>query len=101
MDPSKYRANTITRYRLTEENLIGKVVEPVEHYDLLSIVMICLGGPEQANYSGILRMLDVLLSRETSETEKKAVPKVVLKVVLKAVLMVSYLPSRISWKHWA
>ena len=73
MTPPKYRANTITRYRLTEENLIGKVVEPVEHYDLLSIVMICLGGPEQENYSGILRMLDVLLSHETSEAEKKKI----------------------------
>ena len=73
MDPPNYRANTITQYRLMEENLIGKVVEPVDHYDLLSIVMICLGGPEQANYSGILRMLDVLLSHETSEAEKKRV----------------------------
>ena len=73
MDPPKYRANTIARYRLTEENLVGEVAEPVEHYDLLSIVMICLGGPEQENYSGILRMLDVLLSHETSEAEKKRI----------------------------
>ena len=73
MNPPKYRANTIARYRLTEENLIGKVEEPAEHYDLLSIVMICLGGPEEANYSGILRMLDVLLSHETGEEEKKEI----------------------------
>ena len=73
MNPPKYRANTIARYRLTEENLVGEVVEPIEHYDLLSIVMICLGGPEQANYDGILRMLDVLLSHETNEAEKRQI----------------------------
>ena len=35
--------------------------------------MVCLGGPNGENYSGILRMLDVLLSHEVNETEKRKV----------------------------
>ena len=37
------------------------------------IIMLCLGGPEGANYDGVLRMLDVLLSHETSEAEKRKI----------------------------
>ena len=71
MKPPQYRANTITRYRLVEEHLVGDGKEPVRNYDLLSIIMLCLGGPNGANYDGVLRMLDVLLSSETSEAEKR------------------------------
>ena len=73
MNPPKNRENTITRYRLTEEHLVGGAVEPVQNYDLLSIVMLCLGGPDDENYDGVLRMLDVLLSHETSEAEKRRI----------------------------
>ena len=73
MNPPKNRENTITRYRLTEEHLVGEAVEPVQNYDLLSIVMLCLGGPDGENYDGVLRMLDVLLSHETSEAEKRRI----------------------------
>ena len=73
MKPPQYRENTITRYRLVEEHLVGEGKEPVRNYDLLSIIMLCLGGPDGANYDGVLRMLDVLLSNETSETEKRKI----------------------------
>ena len=73
MNPPRNRENTITRYRLVEENLVGKATESVRNYDLLSIVMLCLGGPGGENYNGVLRMLDVLLSNETSETEKRKI----------------------------
>ena len=73
MNPPKNRENTITRYRLTEEHLIGEAVELVQNYDLLSIVMLCLGGPDGKNYDGVLRMLDVLLSHKTSEAEKRRI----------------------------
>ena len=73
MNPPKYRKNSITRYRLVEEQLVGEAVEPVKNYDLLSIVMLCLGGPGGGNYEGVLRMLDVLLSNETSEAEKRKI----------------------------
>ena len=41
MTPPQKRQNSITRYRLVEENLIGNVKEPVRNYDLLSVVMVC------------------------------------------------------------
>ena len=73
MKPPQYRENTITRYRLVEEHLVGEAKEPVKNYDLLSIIMLCLGGPDGANYDGVIRMLDVLLSNETSEAEKRKI----------------------------
>ena len=73
MTPPKYRENTITRYRLVEEHLVGEAVEPVENYDLLSVIVLCLGDADEENYGGILRMLDVLLSHETSEAEKRKI----------------------------
>jgi len=56
-----------------EEHLVGEGKEPIRNYDLLSIIMLCLGGPDGANYDGVLRMLDVLLSNETSEAEKRKI----------------------------
>ena len=73
MAPPKSRENTITRYRLVEEHLVGEAVEPVENYDLLSVIVLCLGNADEENYGGILRMLDVLLSHETSEAEKRKI----------------------------
>ena len=73
MKPPQYRENTITRYRLVEEHLVGEGKEPVRNYDLLSIIMLCLGGPGGENYDGVLRMLDVLLGSETSEAEKRKI----------------------------
>ncbi|MBD5094796.1 MAG: hypothetical protein HDT26_11060 [Subdoligranulum sp.] len=73
MNPPKNRENTITRYRLVEEHLVGEAKEPVRNYDLLSIVMLCLGGPGGSNYDGVIRMLDVLLGSETSEAEKRKI----------------------------
>ena len=67
------RKNTIRHYRMTEESLVGDVKEPTANYDLLSVVMICLGGPEVEHYDGILKLLHTLLSNETSEKEKQEV----------------------------
>ena len=39
----------------------------------LSVVMLCLGGADGENYNGILKLLDVLLSSETGEAEKKQI----------------------------
>lgn len=53
----KKRKNSITRYHLTEENLVGNMREKLE------------------NYSGVLKMLDVLLSPETDEEKKRQILK--------------------------
>lgn len=73
MAPPEDRHNSITRYRLVEENLIGDVKEPVRNYDLLSVVMLCLGGADGEHYDGVLKLLDVLLSSETGIPEKQQV----------------------------
>ena len=49
---------------------MGEVKETKSHYDLMAAVMICLGEPGDENYSGILRLLDVLFSVETNPKEK-------------------------------
>lgn len=73
MKPPQKRWNTITRYHMTEENLVGSVKEPVENYDLIDVVMICLGGEGGANYNGVLKLLDVLLSSKAGEAKKRQV----------------------------
>ena len=78
-NPPKKRENTITRYHITEENLVGNVHEKVKNYDLLSVVMICLSKPDKENGkpeeedNGLLKLLGTLLSRNTPPDEKKRV----------------------------
>jgi hypothetical protein len=73
MNPPKNRRNSISRYSVREENLVGKVAEKVENYDLLTAVMICVGDSHEDNYSGILKLLEVLLSSEWKAEEKKQI----------------------------
>lgn len=73
MNPPKYRENTITEYSVVEKHLVGHAKENVENYDLLSTIMICLGGADNENYTGILKLLDVLLSSDKAPAEKKKI----------------------------
>ena len=50
-NPPKNRENTITRYTVQEENLVGDVTEKKEYYDLISVVMVCLGGYGDEKYT--------------------------------------------------
>ena len=56
INPPNYRKNTINRYSLKEENMIGNVHEKEENYDLLTNVIICLGDAYDKEASGILEM---------------------------------------------
>ena len=69
----KSRENTITQYYIAEKPLVGHVTEKVENYDLMSAVMICLGKPDSENYHGVLKLLNVLLSSETTPKEKERI----------------------------
>lgn len=71
MNPPKYRRNSINRYFIKEEKLIGDVSERKENYDLITTVMICLGESNDKNSLGVLRLLEVLLSSERGVEEKK------------------------------
>ena len=87
--------------------------------------MLCLGGLDGENYDGVLRMLDVLLSNETSEAEKRKIlqddydiqmtqtmerevsvmcnlSKGVMEKGLEKVALNGHCPiSATLWKHWA
>ena len=47
MNPPKKRRGTITRYRIQEEDVVGKVRENEKNYDLLTAIMVCLGTKEE------------------------------------------------------
>ncbi len=70
--PKKWR-NSITRYAIMEENLIGNVREKKANYDIMTAVMVFLGNDEDENYQGLLRLLEVLLSSEKKPQEKKKI----------------------------
>lgn len=73
MNPPGKRENTLSRYVIQEENLIGEAAEKRENYDLLTVIMICPGNSEDEKYTGILKLLDVLLSSERRPQEKKKI----------------------------
>lgn len=73
MNPPKYRRNSINRYSIKEEHLVGNSSEKVENYDLLTAIMICLGDSDDENVSGILKLLEVLLSPDREADEKKKI----------------------------
>ena len=72
LNAPKERRNSITRYTLREEQLVGNSVEAAKNYDLISVVMICLGDAQERQ-TDVLRMLDVLLSSECKAEEKKQI----------------------------
>lgn len=72
-DPPKYHENTITRYTVQEENIVGNTTEKRENYDLITAVIVCLGNAGDDKYTGILKLLDVLLSSERKPDEKKRI----------------------------
>lgn len=73
MNPSKRVGNTIVKYAVRKEDVVGSMTVLPEDYDILTMVMICLGGEKSPNYGGILKLLDVLFSRERDAEEKKCI----------------------------
>ena len=73
MNPPNDRKNTITRYVINEDNLVGDVTENRVNYDLLSTVMICLGDSEADGTVDVLKLLNVLLSNKVKEDNKKRI----------------------------
>jgi len=74
MNPPEKRKNTIAKYSIKPENLVGIVNEPEYNYDLLTVVMICLGQYEDQEYENdLLGMLNVLLSSDINADDKKQI----------------------------
>ena len=73
MNPPNYRKNTINQYSIQEEKMLGSYEENVLNYDLLTALIICLGDADDEKSTGILKLLEVLLSTERSTEEKKKI----------------------------
>ncbi len=71
MRPPSDKKNTITRYRIAEDNLIGNAKEELANYDLLTIIMICIDTKNNCDFNEILKLLGVLFSKQTTPAEKK------------------------------
>ena len=63
--------DTITAYAMKELPMVGSVSRKPEEYDLLSVVMICLGDVEDAPENGLLGMLEVLLKGQWTAAQRK------------------------------
>lgn len=53
--------------------MIGEFSENTKDYDLMTAIVICLGDAEDTNTTGILKLLEVLLSSERNAEEKKRI----------------------------
>ncbi|MBQ7916268.1 MAG: hypothetical protein IJ315_05725 [Firmicutes bacterium] len=69
-DPAESVRNCINRYKMEEEQVIGEMVLERQDYDKIAVVLINLGEKAQG---GILRMLEVLLSKERSLESRKEI----------------------------
>ena len=78
LNAPKERRNTITEYGMTERNIVGRVVEERENYDLIKIVMVCLGRADENGDvpdcdDEMLAFLDVLFANELRTVRKKQI----------------------------
>ena len=60
-NPPQSHRSTITRYRISEENVIGSVKENKQHYDLMNIIMLCLGNGDKETDT-VIGLLETLLT---------------------------------------
>ena len=69
-DGPLYKQNTINVYSVKEDSLIGEHVEPVNNYDLLTVVMIYTAKDFMNLQDDVIKMLSVLLSRNLDAQER-------------------------------
>ena len=61
------------RIKMNKEDIVGSTDVDLKAYDLISVIVIRLGGKNYDNYRGILKLLDVLLSSTIKASEKKRI----------------------------
>jgi len=69
--PTRKWEYNISSYQLTEKHLIGYTQAERSHYDLIDIVLVCLGSKSHKQLKGILRLLNMLLLDNISSQEKQ------------------------------
>ena len=70
-NPSQEMEYSITRYKMIEENLVGKAKAHRPDYDLLDVVMICLGKKTYKELTGLLRLLNLVLMDNYLDSDEK------------------------------
>ena len=69
-DGPLYKQNTINIYSVKEDSFVGEHVEPVNNYDLLTVVMIYTAKDFMDLQDDVIKMLSVLLSRNLDAQER-------------------------------
>lgn len=67
------RKNQMTRYHMTKDQVIGNTYVKEEAYDLMEIIILSLGEPENDADCSILNLLNTLFSPSVLPDEKKSV----------------------------
>ncbi len=65
------KENTITKYSMNEQSLVGEVKANITDYDLMSIYMIRLGSEIDENNESILRLLGTIFKSRDSKTQER------------------------------
>ena len=73
-NPSREMEYSITRYKMTEENIEGAVKASKANYDLMDIIMVCLGKKKYDELTGLLGLLNLtLLDNYLDSNEKRKI----------------------------
>lgn len=75
MDSPKYAENTITRYHITPEHIVGQFPTEKVRYDLMEVIMVCLSKKlsKEKDPGNLHRMLGTLLSSTMPAAQRKKV----------------------------
>lgn len=68
--PPQYEENTITKYSIQEECVIGKNKEEKMKYNVMTIIMINLSQKNECTDKNIIRLLNTLISNKKTYEEK-------------------------------
>ena len=65
--------NTITRFSMTDEQLVGNAKLDKAEYDLVEMVLACPDGDQQHKGDGLLRLLGTLIASEKGAEERTSI----------------------------
>ncbi|MDO5150609.1 MAG: hypothetical protein Q4D76_14660 [Oscillospiraceae bacterium] len=76
LNPSQYCMDTINRYRITEENVVGNYKLETSDYDVMEVIIVCLhDGEKKRKHSKMIDMLSVLFSDKLNGEKKQKILK--------------------------
>ena len=67
---SRKNQNTIVRYSIKSDKIVGDLAEDRKNYDLLQVIMIRLGDPDKVDHGSLLRFLGTVFSDDLKLQEK-------------------------------